>query len=192
MLTQALMFVVSTVLTFFIYSVLLRFYLQLFRAPYNHPFFKFVVALTDFLVKPLRRIIPGFRGWDMASLLLAWLLEFVLLYVTFYLQGAAAAQPGLSIAPALAFLAAVKLLTASIYILMAAVFIQAIMSWVNPYNPLTPLLNSLTAPFTRPVQKVVPPIANVDLSPLIVFFLAQLFLMVPIAWLESVAISLMR
>jgi uncharacterized protein YggT (Ycf19 family) len=81
-------------------------------------------------------------------------------------------------------LAAVKIVKMSIYILMVAVIMQAILSWVNPYSPVMPLLNSLTLPFLRPLQRRVPTIANVDLSPLVLIIALQLMLMVPMAWLE--------
>jgi YggT family protein len=184
MLTQAVQFILNTVLGLFVLAVLLRFYLQLFRAPYRNPVSQFVAALTDFGVKPLRRIIPGLWGADLASLVLAWLVEFVLLLALGLLGGI---SPGGGFFLAMGYLAAVKLLKISIYIVMGAVFIQAVMSWVNPYHALSPTLDALTRPFLRPVRRVVPPVANVDLSPLVLFLIAQLILMLPVAWLESLA-----
>ena len=55
----------------------------------------------------------------------------------------------------------------SLRILMFVLIVQALMSWINPYNPLQPVLNAVTRPFLRPIQRFVPPLANVDLSPLI-------------------------
>jgi YggT family protein len=126
----------------------------------------------------------------MASLVLAWVSELVMLLGDVWLTGLAVFTPGGASLPALAVLALVKLLALSIYILIGAVFLQAILSWVNPRTPLAPVLGALTGPFLRPVQKLVPPIANVDLSPLIVFFLCELALMLPIAWLETLALRL--
>ena len=93
---------------------------------------------------------------------------------------------------AILVLAAIKILKMSIYILMVAVIVQAILSWVNPYSPIAPLLNSLTQPFLRPLQKVVPPVANVDLSPLVLIIICQLMLMVPVAYLELAISRLLR
>ena len=81
-------------------------------------------------------------------------------------------------------LAAVKIVKMSLYIVMVAVIVQAILSWVNPYSPIAPLLNSLTQPFLRPLQRRIPMVANVDLSPLVLIIILQLILMVPVAWLE--------
>ena len=68
--------------------------------------------------------------------------------------------------------------------------VQAILSWVNPYSPIGPLLSSLTQPFLRPLQRRVPMVANVDLSPLVLIIVLQLILMVPVAWLEMNVVRL--
>lgn len=190
MLIQAVQFLLDTLFGLFALAVLLRFYLQLLRAPFRNPFSQFVAALTDFAVKPLRRVIPGLFGLDLASLLLAWLTEFVLLLALYWLGGFSLISAGPSVFLAVAFLAVVKLLKISIYIVLGAVFIQAILSWVNPHTPLTPVLNSLANPFLQPVRRMVPLVANVDLSPLVVLLIGELLLMVPIAWLETLAMRI--
>jgi len=93
--------------------------------------------------------------------------------------------------PAAVFLAAVRLLKASIYLLIGAVFIQAILSWVKPYNAAAPVLDSLTRPFMRPIQRLIPPISGIDLSPLALFIACELVLMVPVALLEGLASRLL-
>lgn len=190
MLIEAVQFLLETLFGLFALAALLRFFLQLMRAPFRNPFSQFVAALTDFAVKPLRRVIPGLFGLDLASLTLAWLTEFILLLALFWLTGFFLLKSGPTVFLAIALLAAVKLLKLSIYIVLGAVLVQAILSWVNPYSPLAPLLNSLTAPFLRPVQKVIPPVANVDLSPLVVLLVCELLLMVPVAWLERAVLML--
>jgi len=178
------MFLAETVIGLFSLALLLRFYLQLVRAPYRNPVSQFLCALTDFIVIPARRVIPGLWGMDLASLLLAWLAEIVLLIVLLALRGLELRAALGTVIVAVALLAAVKLVKMSVYILMAAVIIQAILSWVNPYSPIAPLLNTLTQPFLRPLQKRIPMVANVDLTPLVLIIALQLILMVPIAWLE--------
>ena len=86
---------------------------------------------------------------------------------------------------AVAALGALNLLRLAIYIVMFAVVVQAVLSWVQPYNALTPVLNTLTRPFLRPLQKRVPTVANVDLTPFIVLIVCQLLLAVPLVWLEA-------
>ena len=184
MLNQAASFLVETVVGLFSLALLLRFYLQLVRAPYRNPVSQFLCALTDFCVVPARRVIPGLWGIDLATLVLAWLCEALLLFVLLALRGVEPVAFTATAALAIFVLAAVKTLKVSIYILMVAVIVQAILSWMNPYSPVAPLLNSLTQPLLRPLQKRIPMVANVDLSPLVLVIVLQLILMVPITWLE--------
>lgn len=190
MMIQALQFLLETLLGLFVLAVLLRFYLQWARAPFNNPFSLFIAALTDFAVKPLRRFIPGLFGLDLASLLLAWLVEYALLLALAGLGGLFMLKSDPAMFIAMGFLAILKLVRVSIYILLGAVLVQAILSWTNPHTPLAPLLNRLTDPFLRPLRRIVPPLANVDLSPLVLFIICELLLMVPLAWLESIAMRL--
>jgi YggT family protein len=86
----------------------------------------------------------------------------------------------------LLLLAVIELLKASLWILIGAVFIQAILSWVAPDGPLAGVLNALTFRVLAPIRRVVPPLGgSLDLSPLIVIVLAQLVLILPVAWLEQ-------
>ena len=185
MLSQALIFLVVTLGDLFALALLLRFMLQLLRAPARNPFFQFVAALTDFVVRPARRVIPGWRGLDLATLVLAWLTEMVQFWIVLQLRGYEMGSAAGVALIALAALAAVQIVRLTVYVVMVAVVVQAVLSWVNPYNPLAPLLASVTRPFLRPFQKLVPPVANVDLSPLFALIVCQLLLTVPLAWLET-------
>jgi YggT family protein len=178
------MFLAETVIGLFSLALLLRFFLQLVRAPYRNPVSQFLCALTDFMVVPARRFVPGLWGVDLAALTLAWFTEVVLLLMLLALGGIELRSALGTVFFAACLLAAVKIIKMSIYILMVAVIMQAILSWVNPYSPVMPLLNSLTLPFLRPLQRRVPTVANVDLSPLVLIIALQLMLMVPMAWLE--------
>ena len=187
MLVQGLVFILETIFNLLTLAALLRFYMQLTRTPFNHPFSQFIAAITDFAVLPLRRVIPGAWGWDMASLVLAFLLQLTLVLSLLAVMGFPFSVASPAAFVGIIFLSIVKLMKLSLYILMGAVLVQAVLSWVNPYNPLMPFLNNLTRPFLRPIQKRVPLIANVDVSPLILFFICQLLLIIPIAWLEEAA-----
>jgi YggT family protein len=187
MFNQALEFLLQAVVNLFVFAALLRFYMQLLRAPARNPLSEFIMALTDFAVKPLRRVIPGLYGLDLSSLFLAWGLEIVLLLFVLSLRGHEVWTGGPHVLPVVAFLALVNLLKYSLYGLIVFVFIQAVLSWVNPYSPISPVLDSLTRPFLRPVRRYLPLIGNVDLSPLVLFVICQLILMLPLSWLESVA-----
>jgi YggT family protein len=190
MFNQALQFLLETVLNFFLIAFLLRFYMQLLRAPFRNPFADFVVALTDFAVKPARRIIPSVSGLDMATLLLAWLLKFLLLLAVKWLGGFPFLVAGGTVWPAFALLAVVHLFKLSLYLLIGLVFVQALLSWFNPFSPLAPVISALSRPFVRPIQKILPPIGNVDLSPMVVFVICQLIIMLPVAWLETMVLRL--
>ena len=185
MLSQTLIFLITTSGDLFALALLLRFMLQLLRAPARNQLSEFVAAITDFAVRPARRVIPGLRGVDLATLTLAWLTEAAQIWLVLQLKGyELGSAVGIALI-ALAALAATQIARLAVYVVMIAVVLQAVLSWVNPYSPLAPLLASVTRPFLRPFQKLVPPIANVDLSPLFVLIICQLVLTVPVAWLDA-------
>ncbi len=186
MLNQGMLFLLDTVFGLFIIALLLRFYLQLMRAPHGNPLSPFLIALTDFLVRPARRIIPGLWGLDLATLLLAWVIEFFVLAATLWLNGMAPHPYTPTTLLVLLLLSATGLLKQSIHIFMLALIIQAVLSWVNPYTPISGVLNCLSRPFLNLFRKKLPPVGNVDLSPLFVLILFQLALTIPLAWMESI------
>ena len=194
MATQALIFVIETVINLFVLAVLTRFYSQALRAPFRanagNPIVDFVVALTDFAVKPMRKIVPGMLGLDFASLLVAWMAEASLLLV----KAAIIAPTALTHAgfwPAVGLLAMVSILKLSIYLLIGVVIVQAILSWTSPYHPLRPFFDALVRPFLRPLQLIIPLIGGVDLSPFALLLLLQVVLMVPVSYLENSAGALL-
>jgi YggT family protein len=184
MLTNALIFLVQTVCGLFVVALLLRFYLQWARAPYRNPLSDFLHALTDFMVRPARRLVPGLWGLDLATLVLAWLVQFVELLIVLQIQGYALAQNAGPVLASAALLALVLLMKTGLYIVMAAVIMQVVLSWVSPYSPVMPLLNGMTRLLLRVFQRRIPPLGNVDLSPLFALVVIQLLLMLPVAWLE--------
>ncbi|MDN5751689.1 MAG: YggT family protein [Nitrosospira sp.] len=178
MLNQILIFLLDTLLGLFSLALLLRFYMQLLRAPYRNPLSPFLVALTDFIVRPARRVIPGFKGMDLSTLLLAWLAQCILLAGVLVLQSYNfGSSVGIAVT-GLALLGLMEIIKMTLYIILVAVIIQAILSWVSPYNPLAPTLDSFTRPFLGIFRERIPPIANVDLSPLFVLVIIQLLLFV--------------
>jgi YggT family protein len=174
MLAQIANLLVETLGGFFVFLLLLRFYMQLFRAPFRNPVGEFVTTLTNWMVRPARRIIPGVLGMDTASLVLAWLVDVLMLFALGAIRGMAALT-----APAVAVIllaAALDLVRNSIYLLIGVVLIQVILSWVAPYNMASGLLDSLTRPFYRVFRRFIPPIGAIDLSPLFVLLTAQIAL----------------
>jgi len=178
MLGQILIFLLDTLLGLFSLALLLRFFMQLLRAPYRNPLSQFLVALTDFIVRPARRVIPGFSGMDLSTLLLAWLTQCILLTGVHVLQGYNFSSTiGIAVM-GLALLALIEITRMSLYIILVAVIMQAVLSWFNPHTPLAPMLDSFTRPFLGIFRRRIPPIGNVDLSPLFVLVTIQLLLFV--------------
>jgi len=149
----------------------------------RNPIMQFVHAITDWIVAPLRRVVPGSRRVDGASLVAALLLAVALAFIYSALM--------LSRGPAVGGVLLVALFWLckwSIYLLIALVLLQAVLSWVNPAAPLAPVVEHLTRPFLAPIRRVLPTVGGFDLSPLALIVVAQALLMV----LESVLASLLR
>lgn len=177
MLRQILLFVIDSVCGFFTLALLARFALQWARAPFRNPLGQFVIAVTDWMLRPVRPLVPGLFGLDMASLLLAWLWQVVNQGLALGLSGVIAA---VAPAPALvvAVLAAIELVRMGLYLVFGAVLVAAVFSWVNPYAPMAGLFDALTRPLLRPFRRLVPPVGGVDLSPLLLLLVLQIALFV--------------
>jgi YggT family protein len=184
LLSNALIFLIQTAFGLFVVALLLRFYMQWVRAPYRNPLSEFLQALTDFIVRPARRGVPGLWGLDLATLVLAWLIQLAEIVIVTQLRGL---DPGPDAGVAFAWLvllALVVLVKTGLYMLLVIIILQVVLSWLAPNSPVMPLLNSLTRPVLRGFQRRIPPIGNVDLSPLIALVVIQLLLMLPVAWAE--------
>lgn len=191
MFMQMGQFLIETVFGFFVYLLLLRFYMQWLRAPFRNPLAQAVVALTDWAVKPVRRVVTGYKGLDGSTFLLAWLSQLAWLVALRLLVGLAGFDG--ATAATLVLLACVELVKAALWLLIIVVFAQAILSWTAPDGPLAGVLNALTFRFLAPLRRVVPPLGGtLDLSPLILIVLAQLALMLPVRWLEGAVVALFR
>ena len=172
MFTQIGVFLVDAVASFFVFMLLARFHFQWLRVPFRNPVGEFVLATTNWMVAPARRVIPGLTGLDLATLLLAWAVQALGLWLQAAILGA---EPGFGMIAAVAL---VDLVRYSLYILVFAVIAQAVLSWVNPYTPLAPAFDTLTRPFLRPLRRYVPPVGNVDLTPLILLVILYVALIV--------------
>ncbi len=173
---QIVKYLLDVVFGLFTYALLMRFVMQTMRAPFRNPVGQAVIALTDWIVKPLRRVLPGYKGLDWASLVATvifqflWLLAYALIFGSFSLMGAGI--------PFLLLATVIALLRAFLWLIVIVVLVQAILSWVAPDGPLSGLLNALTFPLLRPIRRILPPIGGtLDLSPLVVIVIAQLLLM---------------
>ncbi len=175
---QILIFLIDTIIGLFSLALLLRFYFQLLRIPYYNQLSKFLIAITDFIVRPARRIIPGWAGMDLSTLILAWLAQCIIVASIFMLQDYNFGANIVGSAGVMGLLALVEVVKMTLYIVLVMIIVQAVLSWVNPNSPLAPLLDIFTRPFLGFFRKRIPPIANVDLSPLFVLIFIQLLLMI--------------
>jgi YggT family protein len=164
-LIQIATFLLDNLVAFFVILLLARFHFQWLRVGFRNQVGEFVLATTNWIVMPARRVVPGIAGLDLATLLAAWLLQALGLWLH---AAIVAAPPGLL---ALAAVATVELLRYSVYILIFAVFVLAILSWVNPYAPVLPVFDAMTRPFLRPLRRFIPPVARVDLTPMVLLVL---------------------
>ena len=169
------------ILGFFFHAItfllLARFFMQWQRVPFHNQIGGFVVAATDWLVRPLRRIIPGLLGLDLASLLPAWILQTVYVFIELGLGGMLHGEP-VSMVLGLWGLGLIGLLRIAMYLIGAVVLLSALLSWINPYAPAAPFFHRLAEPFLRPLRRIVPTIGNVDISPLLLLLGLQIVLLV--------------
>jgi len=184
MIAQAVIFLLDTLLGLFTLGVLLRFYLQLVAAPFHNPISQAVVALTNFAVRPARRFIPSWSGLDLSTLVLAFVAQLILQWATLWLQDYPILVATAAVYAAVAGMALLALVRLSVYIVLYAVLIQAILSWINPHTPAAPVLDSLTRPFLAPLRRRFGVTGGFDLTPLVVFIAAQLLLMLVVNPIE--------
>ena len=163
-LTQPAIFLVQVLFGLYATLVVLRFLLQLVRADFYNPLSQFIVRATKPLLNPMRRLIPGVSGLDIAALVLAWLVLTLEQTAILGLAGSGF-PPGAG-----ALLAIPELISLLINIFLFAILIQVILSWINPgtLNPAVGLIHSLTEPLLGPVRRRMPDMGGLDLSPMVV------------------------
>ena len=170
-LNEIATYLVYVSFSLYLLAMLLRFLLQLVRADFYNPISQALVKLTNPLVIPVRKVLPGYGGIDLASLVLAVALQMLMILLLIYLKYDAL----LSIAPLLmaSILGTVAYL---VNIYFFALLAMIILSWVAPRsnNPAVYLLYQITEPVMAPFRKVLPPMGGLDLSPILVFILINI------------------
>ena len=185
-LTNPLVFLVEVIFGLYLLIVLLRFLLQLVKADFYNPISQFIVKATSPALKPLRKVIPGFGGIDVASLVLAWIVATLKIFVIQLIT----AKSGLFLLALLLAIPAIVDLFFNIFLF--SILIMVILSWVSPggYNPAIGLLYSLTDPVMKPFRKIIPPMGGLDLSPMIVMVVIVLLQMLLIPPLQHMAVAM--
>lgn len=194
MLGNALLFLLKAVLDLLTLAFLLRFYFQLTRVSFQSQAAQIIVTLTNFAVKPMRRVMVvlrnlGFSKLDVSTLLLAYITQLLLTLGTLWLSGHALRTTTSSTWLTILSIALIGVVILSISIFLYAVLIQAVLSWVNPHTPIAPILNNLTHPILYFLRKFIPLVGNVDLSPLAFIIAGQLLLATILIPLENNLLS---
>lgn len=171
-LNTAAIYILQTLGSLYLLIVLLRFILQLVRADFYNPLSQFIVRATKPLLNPLRRIIPGFGGIDLASLVLAILIQLVLMILILMLMGYGVG--GFIMQLLIWSIIAVTSLFLKVFFF--ALIISVILSWVAPgsYNPGAQLVNQICEPLLMPFRKLLPNLGGLDLSPIFAFLALKL------------------
>src|SRR4051812_9774238 len=148
-------------------ACLLRLYMQHQRIPFGNPVGRFIFALTDWIVLPLRKVLPGYRRWDFASLIAAYLFELAQFGILWLLLGR---MRGAELVPLLALFGLVRLVISGA---IGLVIVYAILSWVQADSPIADVIDRLCAPMLRPFRRIIPMVGGFDLSPLALLVLLQ-------------------
>ncbi|SDF57658.1 YggT family protein [Phytopseudomonas seleniipraecipitans] len=170
-LNTAAVYILQTIGSFYLLIVLLRFILQLVRADFYNPLSQFIVRATHPLLKPLRRIIPSLGGLDLASLVLALIVQYVLMALTLMLMGVGVGDPLLILVWSLIGVTALLL-----KVFFFALIISVILSWVaqGTHNPAALLVNQICEPLLMPIRRILPNLGGLDLSPIVAFLILNL------------------
>ena len=159
-------------------ACLLRLYMQYQRVPFGNPVGRFVFALTDWLVLPLRRILPAMGRVDTASLMAVYLVELAQFGILWLMTGRVT---GVEVLPVLALFGVVRLVISA---LTGLVIVYAILSWVRADSPIVDVIDRLCAPLLRPWRKLIPLVGGIDLSPL-AFLVALQVAAIVLAYLQA-------
>ena len=158
---DALTYLVDSLLTAYLYLLILRFVMQLVRADFRNQFAHFVVVVTNPVIMPLRRILPPVGKIDTASVLA------IVLVAALTIGSISLLTTQMLLDPLTWLLETARmLLRAFLMFFMGALFIFALLSWVVPagYNPVMALLGAVCEPVLRPIRRLIPPIGGLDLS----------------------------
>jgi YggT family protein len=167
----AFLFLLGFAIDLYIFLLLTRFLLQLVRADFYNPLSQFVVKATNPLLMPLRKLIPGYGGVDVAALVaVVALIVIKLVLISLLVHGALRFN-------ALQLLVFTVTETARLLLnyLFWAIILRIVLSWISPdpRNPVTLVVGQITEPVMAPARKILPPMGGLDLSPIIVLLLIQ-------------------
>lgn len=163
----ATLFLIQSVFGFYTLAIVLRFLLQCVRADFYHPLVQFLVKITNFPLLRIRQIIPSYRGYDLASVILAFFIQFVEIFLITILVGKNINFLNLIL------ISLAELIKIIINIYLWSVVIETLLIWISPdpFHPSSQLLSQLTTPLLQPIRHLITPISGIDLSPILVIIL---------------------
>lgn len=172
--TNPVIFLVQTAFSLYILAVMLRFLLQWVRADFYNPITQFLVKVTNPPLVPLRRILPGLGGVDLASIVLMLALAVLQVLAVYAIRGFVPG-PVMLLSNGLA-----QLIELFLNIFLVTILIQVVLSWIAPnqFNPATILIHQLNEPLLRPLRRAIPAMGGLDLSPLVALLVIQLSKMI--------------
>ena len=165
--STAIVFVINALTSLYLLVMLLRFWLPWLQADFRNPLAQGILRLTSPLVIPVRRIVPPFGRLDTATVLVAFIIQYIAVLLMLLVIGQTA-----GIVP-IAVTSIVKLVVLSINLFVYAIFIRIILSWIaqGAYNPATAIITTLTEPVLRPFRRLIPPMGGFDISPIFAIIL---------------------
>jgi YggT family protein len=168
-MTQALYFIVKTLTQLFLLLLLLRFWLPWLRADFRNPIAQGILRFTSPLIVPVRRVLPSIGRLDTATILVAFVLEFLTVFALLAIFGQ-------KVEPMyVAWTAAIELVVLSLNLFFFAIIVKIVLSWVAPqsYSPITALVNTIAEPVLAPFRRIIPSAGGLDISPIFAVILLQ-------------------
>lgn len=166
-ISSAIVFIINAITSLYLLVLLLRFWMPWLRADFRNPLAQGILRFTSPVVIPVRRIVPSFGRLDTATVLVAFIIQYLTVLLLLLIIGQTADVA------AIALTAAVKLAVLSINLFVYAIFIRIILSWVSQgqYNPATAIITTLTEPVLRPFRRLIPAVGGFDISPIFAIIL---------------------
>lgn len=176
--SQAIIFLVKLFFDIYILTLILRYLLTIVRVDSLNPLSTLIMKVTNPLLKPLRRTIPGYFGIDWASIISLFLVQAIeIILVALIITGGIPAFSGLTM------LTIAYLLRTILYIYLFIIIIQVIISWINPnvYNPITTIMYQISEPILKPIRQFIPSSGGLDFSPLVALIIINLLMILIIS-----------
>ena len=185
--SNAGVFLIDSLFGLYICAVLLRLLFQVVRADFYNPLCQAIVTVTNPVLRPLRRYIPALASIDTASVLLILSLQLLNTFLVALVVGVSPNLAGMLV------VAVAEIASKTVWIFMAAVIAQIVLSWVAPggYNPVIGVIQALSEPVLRPARRLLPPLGGLDFSAMVVVIVLNLLLMLVVAPLRDVGYSLL-